>query len=300
MKFAFHFHATRSYWRSAAPSAALQSWIFQWARAAGFDGVDISDSWNLRNLPPHELADIGARVQDAGLALPTLSSMGKTLHAPDLGAHNLASLLASLDVAHALEVPLVNLSLSTPRIPGVTPTFGVANTPGGSRGASDQDFDITIQRLQTLCRKADTLGIRLSLELHDRSLADSPASLIRILDAVGSDTLGANPDLTNGYRAYDTPDDTWQSTLEQLAPRTNLWHINNLQRVHVPDIARSVFVEAALGEGDIDYRWALNVMRHAGFDGWVVIENKSSRDTFELSQAGIRYMKALLSADAMP
>ena len=92
------------------------------------------------------------------------------------------------------------------------------------------------------------------------------------------------------------PDDTWQQTIERLAPLTNLWHINNLQRVHFPDVERAAFVEAPLATGDVDYRWALQVVQDAGFDGWVVIENKSSTDTFELSRLGLDYMRNLLAA----
>ena len=209
---------------------------------------------------------------------------------------NLAAILSSLDIAAELGVGLVNLSLSTPRQPGVVPVFGVPRTPGGSRVASDRDFDVTIDRLRQVCDRASNLGIQLSVELHDRSLADTPSSLIRILDGVARPNIGANPDLTNGYRAYDVPDDTWQQTIERLAPLTNLWHINNLQRVHFPDVERAAFVEAPLATGDVDYRWALQVVQDAGFDGWVVIENKSSTDTFELSRLGLDYMRNLLAA----
>lgn len=296
MKFALHFHATRSYWRDGAPSAEWQSRIFEWTRRTGFDGIDISDSWDLRSLRVSELRDVKRRVENAGLELATLSCMGKTLHVPELAEANLAAILSSLDIAAELGVGLVNLSLSTPRQPGVVPVFGVPRTPGGSRVASDRDFDVTIDRLRQVCDRASNIGIQLSVELHDRSLADTPSSLIRILDGVARPNIGANPDLTNGYRAYDVPDDTWQQTIERLAPLTNLWHINNLQRVHFPDVERAAFVEAPLATGDVDYRWALQVVQDAGFDGWVVIENKSSTDTFELSRLGLDYMRNLLAA----
>ena len=79
MKFALHFHATRSYWRDGAPSAEWQSRIFEWTRRTGFDGIDISDSWDLRSLRVSELRDVKRRVENAGLELATLSCMGKTL-----------------------------------------------------------------------------------------------------------------------------------------------------------------------------------------------------------------------------
>lgn len=299
MKFAFHLHAARSYWGGDAPSAATQSAIFDWAHQTGFDAIDIGNTWNFELIDADEARNIRRRAADSRVELRTLNCMGRSLCDAETGAGNFQSLRRSIQVADSLDIRVLNVSLSRPRKPGVPIVHGVANTPGGSRAASPSDYSITVERLGKLAREAQTHGIALSLELHDRALSDTAASILRIIAETGEPNVGSNPDICNGYRAYDVPDETWQETITALAPSANLWHVNNLKRVYFPELNRAAFVEAALSDGDVDYRWALAEMRRANFDGWVVIENKASGDTFELSRQGLEYFRGLLAAPAI-
>lgn len=293
MKTAFHLHAVRQHFRAPYPSLSEQAAVFDWVVAAGFDGVDVSDSWGFENITAEDAAATVGLLQDRGLALATVSCMSKTLCHPELGERHLQMVQRGLEVAGWYGCGLVNLALATPRTPGVAPVQGAAHSPGGSRGASDADFALTAERLRFLGKIAADRGIALSVELHDRSLADTSTSLLRLLDAADQTNIFVNPDLCNGYRAYDVPPETWQQALLKLAPRANLWHVNNLNRVHFADIQRAAFVERTLGEGDIDYVWALNRMREAGFDGWVVIEYKGGGDAFETLRSGLDYFRRI-------
>ena len=293
MKFAFHLHAMRQHWRQAAPTLEEQRSTFALARDAGFDGLDISDSWPLASLGDAAARQTRALAEDMGLCIPVISCMGKTLCHPELGAANEQAIARALPLAQALGAATVNLALSIPRSPGVVPTMGAAHSPGGSLGAPEADYDLTRERLRRLARQAADLGLSLSLELHDRSLADTSASLLRLLDDANEANLGANPDLCNGYRAYATPPESWEAALDALAPRMNLWHVNNVQRVHFPEIERAAFIERPLQDGDVDYRLAHRKVRAAGFDGWVVIEYKGRGDALATTGAGRAYLASL-------
>ncbi|TSH96615.1 sugar phosphate isomerase/epimerase [Verticiella sediminum] len=293
MKIAFHVHPTRLHWKAAAPTLAEQEQLFGWVSRQGFDGVDISDSWPFDTLDQAGASRTRALAADHGLAVATVSGMGKTLCHPELGERNLQALERALDTAGWLDAQVLNVALAVPRTPGVTPVMGAAHSPGGSLGASDGDFAITAQRLRRLARMGRERGMSLSIEMHDRSLADTSTALLRILDEVGEPNVGANPDLCNGYRAYAVPPESWADALRRLAPRTNLWHVNNLQRVYFPEIERAAFVERPLGEGDIDYRLAVKMMQAAGFTGWTVIEYKGAGDAFETLAQGQRYFRQI-------
>ncbi len=296
MKVAFHLHAVRSHFAAALPTSAEQASAYDWIAAHGFDGVDISDSWGFANLDAAAVAATRRLLAERGLAVGTVSCMGKTLCHPDLGERNAAAIVHALDIAARLDCRLVNIALGNPRVPGVVPRMGAADSPGGSRLAIDADYAITAKRLRAIAHRAGELGISVSIEMHDRGLPDTSASLLRILDEVGLPNIGANPDLTNGYRAYDIPPESWQDALRALAPRTNLWHVSNMQRVHFAEIARAAFVERPLGQGDVDYRRALHMMREAGFAGWIVIEYKGSGDAYACIAEGKQYLDALLAA----
>ena len=294
MKIAFHLHAVRSHFAAAMPTPLEQAAAFDWIAERGFDGVDISDSWGFDQVDVAAAKVTRELLAARGLVVGTMSCMGKTLCHPEIGERNAGALMRALDVAQRLECGLLNVALGNPRVPGVTPRIGAADSPGGSRAVRDGDFHITAQRLRPIARAARDRGIALSIEMHDRGLPDTSASLLRILSEVGEPNAGANPDLTNGYRAYDVPPETWQDALGALAPRANLWHVNNMQRVHFPEIARAAFVERPLGAGDIDYRWALSTMHRAGFDGWIVIEYKGQGDAYECIADGKRYLDGIL------
>lgn len=294
MKLAFHMHAVRMQWAAAVPTPAEQAATFARISRAGFEGIDISDSWDFASLDAAGAALTRKLAQDHGLTIPTISCMGKTLCHPDLGQANFEAVERALDTACGVGACIVNIGLSIPRMAGVVPVMGAKHSPGGSAGASDADYAMTAARLRELARRAKERGLSLSIELHDRGLADTSASLLRILDETAQDNVGANPDLCNGYRAYSKPPESWREALRRLAPRSNLWHVNNLQRVHFPEIDRAAFVECSLGEGDVDYRLAVKEMKAAGFDGWVVVEYKGLGDPLETLFKGRKYFSRIL------
>lgn len=298
MKLAFHLHAVRQHFRGPLPDADELATVLDWIAGAGFDGVDVSDSWGFAAVDAGVARATGRLARERGLAVATVSCMGKTLCHPELGEENCRALERALDVAAWMDCSLVNVALSIPRTPGVTPMIGARQSPGGSRAATDSDFTLTAERLGHVARLAQPRGIALCVELHDRGLADTSASLLRILDDVNESNVGANPDLTNGYRAYDVPPESWQDALRALAPRANLWHVNNMQRVHFGEIGRAAFVERPLPAGDIDYRLAVAMMRSAGFDGWVVVEYKGTGDAFECIAEGRDYLARILASGA--
>jgi sugar phosphate isomerase/epimerase len=298
MKIAFHVHPTRFHWRSSAPTEAEQSKLFHWVAQQEFDGVDISDSWPFDTLGKTDAIRTRELAAAYGLQIPTISCMGKTLCHSELGEANLQALMRALDTASWLNAQVVNVALAIPRTPGVNPVMGLEHSPGGSKGASNEDFAMTAQRLRQLAHMARERGLSLSIEMHDRSLADTSASLLRILDEVNESNVGANPDLCNGYRAYSVPSEPWFEALQKLAPRSNLWHVNNMQRVYFEELNRAVFVERPLGEGDVDYRRAVKIMQDAGFNGWTVLEYKGSGDAFETLEQGQKYLRKVLDTES--
>jgi sugar phosphate isomerase/epimerase len=297
MPFAFHLHALRQHWRNPVPSQAELHAACARIGRAGFDGLDVSDSWPFEALTADAATAVRTIAAEHGLQIPLISCMGKTLCHPALGARNLQALQAALDVAERLGAQTVNIALSVPRTPGVTPVMGAPHSPGGSLHATPDDFALTAERLRLLAAQAAARGLSLAIELHDRSIADTSTALLQLLERIDAPNVGANPDLCNGYRAYETPPETWQAALAALAPRMNLWHVNNLQRIHFAELRRAAFVECSLADGDVDYSLALREVQASGFDGWVVIEYKGQGDAFATTAAGRRYLAAL-QADA--
>jgi sugar phosphate isomerase/epimerase len=235
------------------------------------------------------------RARSRGLQVCSLNALRKSLCAPGYVETNQRALEHALDVAAWLDCPILGISLSQPtNPPGGKAVMGTTQSPAGSFAASAEDYETTVVRLRPLLAIARPRGIALSIELHHCSIADTSAGVLRLLDALGEPDVGANPDLINGYWAYAEPPETWRQAIEALAPRSNLWHVKNANRVYMPDLHRAVYLERTLGQGDIDYRWAVGVMRNAGFDGWIAIENCGTTDPFEVTAEGRRYLERVL------
>ncbi len=296
MKIAFATHAARTYpqprW-GGMPTGAEQDALFDWVAEQGFEGLDIGDSWmDLDGLDHDGAQHMRARARDRGLVICGLNLLRKALCSPVHGAASRRSIEHALDVAGWLDCPIVSISLSHPTDqPGASAVTGTTHSPGGSLAATHQDYDITATELRDLARAAAARGLSLSLELHHCSVADTSTGVLRLLHAVNEGNIGANPDLINGYWAYAEPPENWRAAITALAPCTNLWHVKNAQRVYVPESRRAVFLERTLGHGDVDYRWCIGIMRNAGFDGWISIENCGSTDPFSITAEGRRYLE---------
>lgn len=299
MKVAMQTHSIRHHLRGRNPTPAEMTAIFDWASRAGFDGIDISDSWDFSTLSRSEAMALRQMSEELGLAIPSVNCIGKNLCDDNTAQRHIAEIKSAVDVASWLGSKIVNVSLSVPRTAGVVPVIGARLSPGGSREASERDYEVSAAGLRKIAHHAAAKGLEVSVELHDRSIADTSASLLKILEMVGELNVKANPDLSNGYRAYDTPSETWQNALTALAPHANIWHVNNLQRVHFAEIQRSAFVECDLGAGDIDYVWALNLMRAAGFGGWIVIEYKGLGCAFEMLARGRKFLSRIFDDPAI-
>jgi sugar phosphate isomerase/epimerase len=249
---------------------------FAWAAQTGFTGVEISPHWlNIGHLSNADLTAVGREAAAAGLVISGVNINRCILTRSERAPAHLASLERAIDAASLWQAPLVTLSLSLPLDKTPRPIF---------RGheVSDAERDQTAALLRTLAHRAGNGGVRLSLELHDDGLLDTPELCLDMLRRVAAPTVGVNPDLGNLIRGNDAAD--WRSALQLLAPHTNNWHVKNY-RADEP---------APLWDGDIDYTQALPIIQAAGYQGWVSIESYFG-NVLDLQERSLAYLKRLLS-----
>lgn len=276
-------------------SMATRARLFRWARRAGFVTVELEDRWaDPEALTAAELTELRAAAEEAGVTL-TLKLHHRDLHTPEVAVASEASIGRALQVAEALGAPLVSLSLPTPpaTLESVSRRIG---RPWNGSGADvpDEAFTRTAAALRRLADTAADMAIDLSVELHQGSIVDSSARLLRLLDLVDYANVGANPDIANLLQMSPPPEEDWREALAALAPRANYWHVKNLRRIEIPGRA-PYLIRRALHEGEIDYRWAVSAMRAAGFGGPVVVEGPGSGDHLRAVEEGRLYLSYLLN-----
>jgi sugar phosphate isomerase/epimerase len=280
---------------SHVPTVEERRPLLAWARLAGFDGIDIADTWmNWLMMSDAELRAVRDQVRDTGLEISGLNPYRCILVKHESAAANEEKLIGTVEAARALGCRYVNLALSVP-FPAVWSERERAERQmslARDRDYSDQDFAETAAKIARLADIAACHDIQLTIELHDDGLADTSTSVLRLHGLVNRPNVGVNPDLQNGYRVpYPTED--WRAALLTLAPFTNYWHVKSLARVYHLDEGRTYSLRASLRDGDIDHRWALTQLARHGYDGWIVVESGGG-DSLVMTQADLTYLKDLV------
>ncbi len=283
--------------------ADARSRLFAWGRGAGFDGTEVS----ALNLPPGPTARAQAeeiRDELAGHQLRVAGYRSEALNFTERATRQqrLDRSFESVEIASHLGADVFDMT-----VPGRFVREAVAAVPlewmlggrvsvGGARLATDEEFELTASALAEIADAAAEHAIVVALEVHQYGYADSSEPALRILDRADRPNAGVNPDLGNIIWTYATPEETSEEAIARLAPRTVYVHVKNSRRVYLPDLDRAVYVrETTLGEGSIDWRFALATLAAAGYDGWLAIEGNSMSWDFEWAmEHNIAYLRSVL------
>lgn len=263
-------------------------------KSMGFDAVEVGVDEQADEAAARDLAD---ELRSEGLAIGVVRAGGSLSH-PLSAQKAYARLQRAIRYAGWTGAEVVNTALVNPASHPDGPGSGHQGeqvSQGASRVASAYDFELTAERLRTAGRMAADLNVKISIEVHQGSIADYSTSTLYLLDLVGLDNVGANPDLGNVYWQYEYPEETPEAAIVALAPRSVYWHCKNLQRVHIPDLHRSFFARVPLPDGEIDYRFAISAMLEAGYDGYFALEGAQKGDQLSQDRRGLEYARQLMA-----
>lgn len=267
-------------------------------RSFGFEGVEIPVTAveTATEAAAKELAD---ELTSAGLPAVCVRAGGPVAH-PTEGAAARQRIEDAIRFAGWVGAGVVNLTFVTPPTHPDGPGHERRGEPvsqGGSRTAGEGDFERTATHLRRFGELAAEQGASISVEVHQGSIADNSAATFHLLDLVGRPNVGANPDLGNIYWHYEYPDETAEAAIVALAPRAVYWHCKNLRRIHIPELRHALYQRVPLGEGDIDYRFAISAMRAAGYAGYLAVEGAREGDQLTADAQSADYVRKVLSAE---
>ena len=263
-------------------------------KSMGFDAVEVGVD---EAADEPTARDLAAEMRADGLDIGAVRGGGSLSH-PLTGQQAYARLQKAIRYAGWTGASIVNTALVNPASHPGGPGAGRQGeqvSQGASRVASAYDFELTAERLRNAGRMAADLNVSIAIEVHQGSIADNSAATLHLLDLVGLDNVGANPDLGNIYWQYEYPDETPEQAIVALAPRAVYWHCKNLQRMHIPDLHRSFFARVPLPDGEIDYRFAIAAMLDAGFSGYLAVEGAQKGDQLTQDRRGLEYARQLLT-----
>ncbi len=186
-----------------------------------------------------------------GLALNMLASSDGMLSPAGSEAHNkaLAVIEQSLGIAHAMSVPMMHI-----------PNFGRAEIK------TDADMALTADVFRWACVLAEGSGVTIATE--NPFGVDGHKELFRLVGHPGFKFLldTRNP-VVRGHSAV--------ALIEQLGERM-------CNQVHVKDGQGGVKGSVSLGTGDGDFAASARALLAAGFDGYIISENRYEQDAERL------------------
>jgi len=265
-------------------------------RSFGFEGVEIPVVSG-EAAADAAAEDLGAVLRDAGVPAVCVRGGGAIAH-PTAGLAARDRLEAAIRLAARIGAGVVNATCVTPSTHPGGPGHDRRGEPvsqGGSRTASVGDFERTAEQFRRFGALAGDLGVEISIEVHQGSIADNSAAALALIDLIGLDNVGVNPDLGNIYWHYEHPEETAEAAIVALAPRSTYWHCKNLRRIHIPELRRAIFQRVPLPDGDLDYRFAVAAMADAGYRGYLAVEGAREGDQLSADGRSAAYARALLA-----
>lgn len=276
--------------------ADAETWVSQLAQVAyeGLTHVDLTDGWvQPGDLAPVRLAELAECVAAVGLDPVALSAIRRSVIDPEHGDENLAYSHRTLEAAAELGCQVVSVGLHRPLLPAQREAFWFWTRPGPVDALDTDTWATAVTRLRELGRHAADLGMVLSLEMYEDTLLGSAESAVRLVEDIGHDAVGLNPDLGNLFRLHRKIE-SFDEAVRLTLPVSNYWHVKSYYRDEDPVTGTVVSVPAPMESGSVSYRTAIATALEAGFTGPFCVEHYGG-DGLSVAAANARYIRRMLA-----
>ncbi len=261
------------------------------AKAIGFDGIELGPSV----LDQPDVASLRAELEDAGMPCVAIRGGGGFTD-PRTASRANQQWEGIIHFAAQIGAGVVNSTVGgspSPDPRGDGTYRGERISQGASQTAREEDYERTARGLSEAAKVAADQGLEISIEIHQHTIVDNSWSALHLLELIDQPNVGINPDLGNIYWTYDIPEESCEDAIAVLAPHCNYWHCKNLNSVHIPDLEKSILLQAPIPDGDIDYRFAISAMLDAGYSGYLAIEGMRLGDQFHGDGKSVAYVKSV-------
>jgi sugar phosphate isomerase/epimerase len=285
----------------------------------GFQAMELI-AWNREVLDeyytPAEIKKLRTVLDDEGIVLSEFVSTPKGMSSPEKGERDksVEHFKRLVEVAVELGTDTVNTVSAYPfavEFPRITDrphmqVFQVDVPRDLDWKQNWVDYVDTIRRCCDLCEDA---GVRYALEPHPFRYMCNAASMLRLIDHVGSDALGMNFDPSHLFPMGEIP----HVVIYELGDR--IFHC------HFSDNDALTNVHWRPGKGKIDWTAVMQALKDTGFDGVISIEledvpgvsrgarevpgvyrgNWDATETFEIeNQKSVAYLKNICAELDIP
>jgi sugar phosphate isomerase/epimerase len=281
--------------------AQPEGWLSDLREVAGvgFAHIDLTDNWlRIGDLTPERLREFELVLVEAGLSVPALSITRRSVIDPLHGDENLAYTYRTLEAAASLGVGVLSLGLHRPLTAAQRDQLWFWTAPSDGDPIGDEDaWSLAVTRFREIGRRAAEHGMIVSLELYEDTFLGTADSAVRLVEEIGLDNVGLDPDIGNLVRLHRTIEN-WRDILAKTLPYTNYWQVKNYYRDENPSSGSIVTMPAPLALGFVNYRDAVRDALALGFQGVFCCEHYGG-DGLGVSAQNMQYLRTLLPAPAV-
>ncbi|WP_448721015.1 sugar phosphate isomerase/epimerase family protein [Microbacterium natoriense] len=279
--------------------APVEEWdrVFRQVARLGFTAVEIADS-HIRpsELTPQRRQELKTVASENGVQLISVHVQRQSIIQPGKGEENLAYAHRAIDAAAELGMTVFSTGLHQP----FTEAQRKALWFWTARGPVDPDDAETralaVRRLRELGEHAASVGLPMSLEMYEDTYLGTADSAVRLVQEIGLDNVGLNPDIGNLIRLH-RPIEDWREMHEKTLPYANYWHVKNYIRDEAGDGSWQTAVPTSLELGLINYRDMVARAIELGFRGPFLMEQYGG-DSLGVCATNRDYLRTLLPESA--
>jgi len=281
--------------------AAPEVWddLFAQVAALGFTAIELADS-HIRpaDLDASRRAELLAIAAAHGVTPISVHVQRQSVIQPGRGEENLAYAHRTIDASAELGLQVFSTGLHQPFSDVQRKALWFWTAPGPVDPDDAETRALAVRRLRELGEHAASVGLPMALEMYEDTYLGTADSAVRLIEEIGLDNVGLNPDIGNLVRLH-RPIEDWREMHEKTLPYANYWHVKNYMRDEAGDGSWATSVPTSLELGLINYRAMVARAVELGFSGPFLMEQYGG-DSLGVCATNRTYLQSLLPPSAGP
>ncbi|MCR2813783.1 MULTISPECIES: sugar phosphate isomerase/epimerase family protein [Microbacterium] len=280
---------------TALHDAAPEVWddIFAQVARLGFTAIELADS-HIRpaDLEPSRRDELLAIAGAHGVTPISVHVQRQSVIQPGRGEENLAYAHRTIDASAELGLQVFSTGLHQPFTEAQRRALWFWTAPGPVDPDDADTRALAVKRLRELGEHAASVGLPMSLEMYEDTYLGTADSAVRLIEEIGLDNVGLNPDIANLIRLH-RPIEDWREMHEKTLPYANYWHVKNYTRDEAVDGSWFTSVPTTMEQGLINYRAMVSLAIEVGFRGPFLMEQYGG-DSLGVCATNRTYLQSLL------
>ena len=279
----------------ALHDADPQVWddMFAQIEAVGFNLAELADS-HVRpaDLEASRRDEFLAIARSHGVGIPSVHLQRQSVIMPGHEERNLEYAHRTIDAAAEWGMEVFSTGLHQPFNEAQKKALWFWTAQGPKDPEDPEVWNAAVTRLRELGKHAGELGLRMSLEMYEDTYLGTADSAVRLVEEIGLDNVGLNPDVANLIRLH-RPVEDWREVFAKTLPYANYMHVKNYTRDESADGSWATSVPTTMEAGLINYRQVFRDAIELGFDGIILMEQYGG-DSLGVCATNQKYVRTLL------